>query len=440
MKNKINRVGEVNYNKQGERMTIIRYSKLENQRQSTIDVLFDDGVIVYNNYYGNFQNGLIKHPFRYEDSFAYHIEVELGLNLDDIWNWEKNDKLGINPYKITRCSDKHVWLYCQEKEYHNYDREGNKIGYKIKCGNFYNNKRCSYCGHNKKHWKDSLAYNYPKIAKMIAIPENNLTFEDCYNIAPFTHKGFYFKCLDCNKISTKRKPLSRIVGHGFLCEYCSDSISIPEKFMANILNQLNIEFKTQLSKKDLTWCGYFKYDFYLSKYSMIIETHGLQHYEEKKKNHWKTLEQEQMNDLFKYKCARNHIDNYIVIDCKYSELNWLKENIIKELSNYFDLSNIDWKLAWEESQSSLCVKAKELHELKYSVNEIAEKLKVNSYTVSKWLKNMGVKNQYERSMEMYNKTIDLFKNGYNKKEIKNILGISDTAYYSYIKKYESQFK
>ena len=98
-----------------------------------------------------------------------------------------------------------------------------------------------------------------------------------------------------------------------------------------------------------------------------------------------------MNDLFKYKCAKNHINNYIVIDCRYSELNWLKENITKELSNYFDLSKVDWKLAWEESQSSLCVKAKELHELKYSVNEIAEKLKVNSNTVSKWLKNMGVK-------------------------------------------------
>lgn len=439
MKNKINRIGEVNYNKQGERMTIIRCSKLENQKRISIDVQFDDGVIVYNNCYGNFQKGLIKHPLRYEDSFAYHIEVELGLNLDDIWNWEKNNELGINPYKTTRCSDKYVWLYCQEKEYHNYDREGNKVGYKMKCGNFYNRCRCSYCGSNKTHYKDSLAYNYPKIAKMIAISENNLTFEDCYNIAPFSHKKYYFKCLDCDNISTKRKSLSGVVGRGFSCEYCADGISIPEKFMANILKQLNIEFKTQLSKKDLTWCGYFKYDFYLPKYSMIIETHGKQHYIEYKKNHWKTLQQEQMNDLFKYKCAKNHIDNYITIDCRYSELNWLKENIIKELSGYFNLSNVDWKLAWEESQSSLCFKAKELHELKYSVNEIAEKLKVNSCTVSKWLKNMGVKNQYERSMEMYNKTIDLFKNGHSKKEIKNILGISDSAYYSYIKKYESQF-
>lgn len=440
MKNKINRIGEVNYNKQGERMTIIRCSKLENQKRISIDVQFDDGVIVYNNCYGNFQKGLIKHPLRYEDSFAYHVEVELGLNLDDIWNWEKNNELGINPYKTTRCSDKYVWLYCQEKEYHNYDREGNKVGYKMKCGNFYNKCRCSYCGSNKTHYKDSLAYNYPKIAKMIAISENNLTFEDCYNIAPFSHKKYYFKCLDCDNISTKRKSLSSVVGRGFSCEYCADGISIPEKFMANILKQLNIEFKTQLSKKDLTWCGYFKYDFYLPKYSIIIETHGKQHYIEYKKNHWKTLQQEQMNDLFKYKCAKDHIDNYIVIDCRYSELNWLKENIIKELNNYFNLSNVDWWLAWEESQSSLCFKAKELHELKYSVNEIAEKLKVNSCTVSKWLKNMGVKNQYERSMEMYNKTIDLFKNGHSKKEIKNILGISDSAYYSYIKKYESQFK
>ena len=43
---------------------------------------------------------------------------------------------------------------------------------------------------------------------------------------------------------------------------------------------------------------------------MIIETHGEQHYIENKANYWKPLEQEQMNDLFKYKCAKNHINNF----------------------------------------------------------------------------------------------------------------------------------
>ena len=97
---KLNRVGEVNYNKQGEKMTIIRYSKLEGQRQATVDIQFEDGVIVYNREYANFKNGRIKHPIRYEESFAYHIKVELGIDLDNIWNWEKNNELGINPYEI----------------------------------------------------------------------------------------------------------------------------------------------------------------------------------------------------------------------------------------------------------------------------------------------------------------------------------------------------
>ena len=30
----------------------------------------------------------------YENSFAYHIEIELGLNLDDVWNWRQNNELG----------------------------------------------------------------------------------------------------------------------------------------------------------------------------------------------------------------------------------------------------------------------------------------------------------------------------------------------------------
>ena len=106
--------------------------------------------------------------------------------LDKYWNWEKNNEIGINPYKIGYGSHKKVWLYCLKHDYHNYDREGNKIGYQITCGNFYNNRRCGYChkgrGSSKVHYKDSLAYNYPDITKMIAIPENDLTFNKKYCI------------------------------------------------------------------------------------------------------------------------------------------------------------------------------------------------------------------------------------------------------------------
>ena len=208
----IDRTNEVNYNKQGEKMTIIRYSKLEGQRQATVDIQFEDGVIVYNREYANFKNGRIKHPIRYEESFAYHIKVELGIDLDNIWNWEKNNELGINPYEIYKCSRKKVWLYCQENDYHNYDKESNKVGYEISCANFNKGRRCSYCNIRKKiHYKDSLAYNYPNIAKMIAIPENNLTFEDCYNITCNNNKRYYFKCSECKNISTNKYSLNHIM-------------------------------------------------------------------------------------------------------------------------------------------------------------------------------------------------------------------------------------
>ena len=389
MGDKNNGVGEIGYNNQGEKMTIIRYRDYED-----IDIQFEDGVIAYHRSYNNFKNGRMKHPIRYEESFAYHIEVELGLNLDDIWNWEKNNKNEIDPYKITRRSGKKVWLYCLEKDYHNYDREGNKIGYQIICDNFCGNKsRCSFCASKKIHHKDSLAYNYPQIAKMIAIEENNLTFEDCYSIACKSDKRFYFKCNKCGNISNKRKRLADVIEYGFSCSICSDGISIPNKFIANIFKQLNIDFMTELNKSDFEWCGYFRYDFYLPKYNMIIEINGLQHYENKSKNSsWDNLEQIQWNDLFKYKCAKNHIAKYIIIDCRYSTLEWLKENIIKELSDYFNLSDINWELAWEESQ--------------------------NSKVIECW---------------------NYYKNGLTIKDITKMIGVREVTVYSYIRKYKSLF-
>lgn len=324
---------------------------------------------------------------RYDGSFANYIEVELGLNLNDIWNWEKNNELDINPYEIRKQANKKVWLYCLENDYHNYDREGNKIGYEISCNNFYRGNRCGYCYRRKVHYKDSLAYNYPNVAKMIAISENNLTFDDCYCISCHSGKRFYFQCLDCESISTKRKSLDSIIKKGYSCEYCSDGISIPNKFITNVLNQLDEDFITELSSKKFNGKNYFRYDFYLFKINSIIEANGLQHYEECSSLTKRSLEQEQMNDLFKYKCAKNHINNYIVIDCRYSTLEWLKENIIKELSPYFNLNNINWELAWEESQNSLCVKSWELWNSGiHDIIEISKILNITRNTTTIYLK------------------------------------------------------
>lgn len=50
----IDRTGEIGYNNQGEKMTIIRCSRLIGQNYVTIDIKFEDDVILYNKRYETF--------------------------------------------------------------------------------------------------------------------------------------------------------------------------------------------------------------------------------------------------------------------------------------------------------------------------------------------------------------------------------------------------
>lgn len=119
---------------------------------------------------------------------------------------------------------------------------------------------------------------------------------------------------------------------------CNDKQSYPEKFMYSILKQLNIEFETQYSPK---WINGKRYDFYIPKFNAIIEVHGEQHYRHTGRG--RSLQEEQENDKLKEEIALDNGINYIVIDCRESTLNWIKDNILKsKLNNLFDLENIDW--------------------------------------------------------------------------------------------------
>lgn len=84
---------------------------------------------------------------KYENSFAYHIEVELGESLDKYWDFEKNT---VNPYHISKKTDSFkIWIKCQDKEYHE--------SYETNCYNFVIGRRCPYCINHKIHPYDSFA-------------------------------------------------------------------------------------------------------------------------------------------------------------------------------------------------------------------------------------------------------------------------------------------
>ena len=321
----------------------------------------------------------------YENSIAYHIERELKINLDDIWNWEKNNENNINPYYTSKGYNGSIWLYCLNKKYHNYNNEKDLIGYNILCNNFLKGKRCTYCGNRKTNYFDSLGFLYHNVAKMIVEDKRNgLTWEDTYSIAPKSNKSFYFKCNNCGIEKIKKQTINQITSYKFSCEFCSDGISVPEKFIANTLNKLGVDFITQCK---FSWLNNRRYDFYISNLNMIIEAHGMQHYTDM---NWKlrSLEEEQENDKIKKELALgNGVKKYIEIDCRYSEFEWLKENVIKGLKDIFDLSNIDWKEIWRNCQKSKCVQAWEMWNNGKEVSEISQILSVSIATVQKYLKD-----------------------------------------------------
>lgn len=246
-----------------------------------------------------------------------------------------------------------------------------------------------------------------------------------------SNKNINILCPNCGNIMNKR--MCDIYINDSIGCVCGDGFRYPEKLMANILKQLKIEYKTQYSPN---WEGLKRegvnrkraYDFYLPKHNIIIETHGIQHYERGFKNlGGRSLEEEQQNDKEKEKISfDNGIDRYIIIDCRNSEVEFIKRNILKsELNNIFDLSNIDWAKA-----DLFATKSRKIEICKYrklnpdsTTNTISEIFGVSIDTVRNYLKWGNLNNMCEydskkeskkrssKSGKLRGKRVEIFKDG-----------------------------
>lgn len=161
---------------------------------------------------------------KYENSFAYHIEVELGENLNKYWNWDKNNKLGINPYYISKSkNDIKVWIKCQEKDYHN-----DNGGYEVFPNNFHNKRRCPYCHKRKIHPKDSFAqwgintFGDDFLEKYWSEKNNELGI-DPWKISPQSNnKNIYILCQDKDYHNDEGGYITSpsVFYKGIRCSYC----------------------------------------------------------------------------------------------------------------------------------------------------------------------------------------------------------------------------
>ena len=203
-------------------------------------------------------------------------------------------------------------------------------------------------------------------------------------------KKIYPICPDCGRVRDTSIVIANLFrSHSINCN-CEDRISYPEKLMSSVLEQLQLDFISQLTTSTFKWCESYKYDFMVKESrDIIIETHGAQHYNEST-NFKRTLKEEQENDRLKKELAlSNGVKEYIVIDCRKSELDFIKQNILNsKLNELFDLNKIDWLKAEEFALSNLVKRACEYkkNNANLTTTQIGEIMRLDRHTILSYLK------------------------------------------------------
>ena len=274
---------------------------------------------------------------------------------------------------------------------------------------------------------NDIATIYPHLVKYF------VNIEDAYIHTFGSGDKILMKCPNCG--FEKELTISNLYYQGFSCQQCSDGVSYPEKVMYNLLKQLNMDFVTQYNKTNTKWCGKYRYDFYfkLNNEEYIIETHGLQHYEENT-NFKMPLKEVKENDKDKKELAiKNGIkpQNYIVVDCRYSDLNFIKNNILhSRLNEIFNLNNINWIKIGQDSEKSLVKEVCDYWHLHNEINneglttkDLSIEFKLYRTTIIRYLKkgvklnwcNYNPKEEFikhnKKLGKSYSKIVEVFKNG-----------------------------
>ena len=291
-------------------------------------------------------------------------------------------------------------------------KKGNVKAYRYLCLECNNNdiimesnlkigKGCNTCCPNPNVVKENINSIYAVNKDFANLFEN---IEESKKFTISSGKIARLKCPNCGFVDDYK--ISTVNRHGFNCKRCSDGLSIGERFVNELLLVSEIKYYFHYSKFD--WCkdinhpnsklsGNKEYDFYIPSLNMIIEVHGMQHYENKFETisqKARTLEEEQENDRIKETIARNNgIDKYIILDCRYSDFDFIFSSLLN--SSILDILNIkvdNYKLRemYKNSLKSNIVKVCELYNIYNDVSMVAKITHNKLDTIRKWL-NKGNK-------------------------------------------------
>lgn len=200
-----------------------------------------------------------------------------------------------------------------------------------------------------------------------------------------SNKKIKIKCPDCNNIFEKR--VSHFTRDGFKCPNCSDFISYPNKFSYEFLNQLGVKNIEHEYSPD--WIKPKRYDNYFEHNGkkFILEMDGQLGHGNRTFEGYDDIQGIKC-DEYKDKMAKKHNIIVIRIDAKESNVDYLKENFLKNniLNQYFDLNNIDWIKCGLFAEKNFAIETCNLYNDGLSTKDISLIMGVHSCTIIEWLK------------------------------------------------------
>ena len=243
---------------------------------------------------------------------------------------------------------------------------------------------CPYCS-GYKVWPgfNDMWTTHPDIAALLKNPDEGSQYSYSSN------KKTEFVCPNCGYIVCSR--ISNVYFQGLSCPICSDGLSYPNKFMANILSQLDINFESEYSPD---WICPLRYDFYFlyNNNQYIVEMDGgVGHGHSCGGCFEKDLIQSKEIDDYKDKLALEHCIKVIRIDCNYCNVinrrDYIQNNILHSiLYNILDLSKVNFDQCDINAQKSIFVDVyREWDNGNHNIDNIALKYRVSIDTVKNYL-------------------------------------------------------
>lgn len=189
-----------------------------------------------------------------------------------------------------------------------------------------------------------IGYNDIPTTASWMIPYFRGGIEEAKNYTKQSNKFILPKCPDCGRLIDKPHRINNIYNKHSVGCVCGDGYSYGEKFIYNMLEQLNVNFDKQLTIPNL---GKRRFDFGIKDYKLIIEVDGNMGHGRDLKSGWGselTSEEQIAIDNKKESIANKEGFNVIRIDVRKSSYEYIMKSILdSDLKKYFDINLIDFK-------------------------------------------------------------------------------------------------